>query len=139
MSKKCRLTLPFNMQHGKRARRLFKRERRQFYQIYWLLWRQLSFKKLFLVIPKIFRPFVNTLTSHAKYSVLNKQHLLHPIHMQLTQKQKTFSQFFSVFLKSRWNFEHIKKKRRHLKLIFSRNYGLPKTQLDKYQKSTASE
>ena len=30
--------------------------------------------------------------------------------MQLSQKQKTFSQFFFVFLKSRSNFEHIKKK-----------------------------
>ena len=112
MSKKCRLTLPFNMQHGKRARTLFKRERRQFHHIYWLMSRQLSFRKLFLVIPKIFRPFVNTFTAHAKYSVLNKQYLLHPIHMQLTQKQKTFSQFFSfLFLKSKLNFEHIQKKK----------------------------
>ena len=29
--------------------------------------------------------------------------------MQLTQKQKTFSQVFSAFLKSRLNFEHIQK------------------------------
>ena len=62
------------------------------------------------MICKILRPFVNTFTAHHKYSVLNKQYLLHPIHMQLTQKQKTFSQFFSAFLKSRLNFEHIQKK-----------------------------
>ena len=34
MSKKCRLTVPFNKQHGKRARTLFKSEQRQFYHIY---------------------------------------------------------------------------------------------------------
>ena len=30
--------------------------------------------------------------------------------MQLSQKQKTFSQFFSKFLKSSLNFEHFQKK-----------------------------
>ena len=139
MSKKCRLTVPFNKQHGKRARALFKSERLQFYHIYWLLWRQLILKKSLLVICKILRPFVNTFTAHHKYSVLNKQYLLHPIHMQLTQKQKTFSEFFSAFLKSWWNFEHIQKIRWHSSLMVFRNYALPKTRLDKYQKSTASE
>ena len=62
------------------------------------------------MICKFLRPFVNTFTANDNYSVLNKQYLLHPIHMQLTQKQKTFSQFFSAFLKSRLNFEHIQKK-----------------------------
>ena len=61
------------------------------------------------MICEILRPFINTFTANDKYSVLNKQYLLHPIPMQLTQKQKTFSQFFSAFLKSRLNFEHIQK------------------------------
>ena len=43
--------------------------------------------------------------------VLDKQYLLHPIHMQLIQKQKTFSKFFSAFLKSRLNFEVLQKKK----------------------------
>ena len=30
--------------------------------------------------------------------------------MQLSQKQKTFSQFFAEFLKSRLNFKHFEKK-----------------------------
>ena len=30
--------------------------------------------------------------------------------MQLSQKQKAFSEFFSTFLKSRLSFEHIQKK-----------------------------
>ena len=36
---------------------------------------------------------------------------MHPIHMQISQKEKNFSQFFSAFSKSRLNFEHIQKKR----------------------------
>ena len=139
MSKKCRLAVPFNKQQGKRARTLFKSERRIFYKIYWLLCRQLSLKKSLWVICKLFRPFVNTFTAHHKYCVLNKQYLLHPIHMKITQKQKTFSEFFSAFSKSGWNFEHIQKKRWHSSLMAFRNYALPKTRLDKYQKSTASE
>ena len=30
--------------------------------------------------------------------------------MQLSQKQKTFTEFFRYFAKSRFNFEHLKKK-----------------------------
>ena len=112
-SKKCRFRVPFKKQHGKRAQTLFKSERRQFYHIYWSLWRQLSLKKSFLVICKILGLFANTFTAYDKYSVLNKQYLLHPTHMQLTQKQKSFSQFFSAVWKSRLNFEHIQKRRWH--------------------------
>ena len=59
---------------------------------------------------KTLRPFVNTFTAHDKYSVVNTQYLQHPIHMQLSQKRKTFSEFFSPFFKSKSNLEHIKKK-----------------------------
>ena len=59
---------------------------------------------------KTLRPFVNRFTAYGKYSVVNTQYLQHRIHMQLSQKRKTFSEFFSGFLKCRSNFEHIKKK-----------------------------
>ena len=59
---------------------------------------------------KTLRPFLNTFTAHDKYSVLNKQYLRDPIHMELSEKKKNFSEFLSAFLKSRSNFEHIKKK-----------------------------
>ena len=45
-----------------------------------------------------------------KYPVLDRDKLKIPIHMILSQKQKTFSEFFSAFLKSRLNFEHVEKK-----------------------------
>ena len=35
---------------------------------------------------------------------------MQPIQMQLSKKQKTFSEVFSAFLKSRLNFEHFRKK-----------------------------
>ena len=62
------------------------------------------------MICKILRLFVNTFTAYGKYFVLNREYLTHPIHMQLSQKEKTLSEFFSEFLKSRFNFEHIEKR-----------------------------
>ena len=35
---------------------------------------------------------------------------MEPIQMQLSRKQKTFSEFFAAFLKSSLNFEHFQKK-----------------------------
>ena len=59
---------------------------------------------------KILRLFVNTLTDDDKYSLLNRDNLTLPIHMQLSQKQKTFSGIFFIFLKSILNFEHFQSK-----------------------------
>ena len=53
---------------------------------------------------------INTLAADEKYPVLNTDNLTIPIHMQLSQKQKTFSWFIAAFLKSRLNFEHFEKK-----------------------------
>ena len=59
---------------------------------------------------KILRLFVNTMTADDKYSLLNRDNLTKPIQILLSQKQKTFSQIFSAFLKSTLNFEHFQKK-----------------------------
>ena len=61
------------------------------------------------MICKILRLFVNTFTAYDKYSVVNKQDLRTPIDMQLSRKQKGFSQYFATFFGSRLNFEHIQK------------------------------
>ena len=45
-----------------------------------------------------------------KCSLPNRDNLIQPMHIQLCQKLKTFSQFFKVFSKSRLNFEHFQKK-----------------------------
>ena len=63
-----------------------------------------------LVLCKILRLFVNTLTDDDKYCLLYRDNLTQPIQILLSQKQKTFSQFFSPFLKFTLNFEHFQKK-----------------------------
>ena len=54
--------------------------------------------------------FVNTLTADDKHSLLNRDNLTELIHTQLSQKLKTFSQFFFAFSKSTLNFKHFQKK-----------------------------
>ena len=70
----------------------------------------MHWKKSLLVIHKILRLFVNTLTVDDKHYLLNRDNLTQPIQMQLSQKQKTFSEFFFAFLKSILNFKHLPKK-----------------------------
>ena len=63
-----------------------------------------------LVLCKILRLFINTLTTDDKYSLLNKDNLTQRIQILLYQEDKTFSQFFCSFLKSTFNFEHFQTK-----------------------------
>ena len=54
--------------------------------------------------------FVNTLRVNDKHYLLNRDNLTQPIQIQLSQKQKIFSEFFFAFLKSILNFKHLPKK-----------------------------
>ena len=63
-----------------------------------------------LVLSKILRFLVKTLTDDEKYSLLYRDNLTQPIQILLSQKPKTFSQFFSAFLKSTLNFAHFQQK-----------------------------
>ena len=112
MSIKSRCKGSFKKQHGKCAQTLFKFPWKNLYHIFWSLWRQLTFKGLLLVICKISRLFINTLSADGKYSLFNRDNLTQRIQMKLCRKQKTFSRFFSAFLKSNLNFEHFQKKKR---------------------------
>ena len=49
---------------------------------------------------------LNTLAADETYPVLNRDNFVIPIQMQLSQKQKPFSEFFAAFLKSILNFKH---------------------------------
>ena len=109
MSKKSIFKGIFGKQDGKRAQTLLKFAWQNLYHIYWSLWRQLTFKNFLLVICKISRLFPNTVSADAKYSLLNRDSLTRPIHMQLSPKQKTFSRLFAAFLKSSLNFKHFQK------------------------------
>ena len=99
MSIKWRFKWSFKKQHVKRVQTSLKFAWENLYQIYWSLWRQLTFKKSLLVRCKIWRLFPHTLSADGKYSLLNRDNLTQPIQMQLSRKQKTFSQFFLHF----WN------------------------------------
>ena len=63
-----------------------------------------------LLLCKLIRYFVNTLTDDEKYSLLYRENLTQPIQKLLFEKQKSFSHFFCGFLKSTLNFEHFQKK-----------------------------
>ena len=63
-----------------------------------------------LLLCKILRPFVNTLTDDDKYSLLYRDSLTQPIQILLSQKQKSISELFSAFLKSTLNFDHFQTK-----------------------------
>ena len=110
ISKKFCFRLPFQKEHGKRVSSLFKFERQNLYHIYWLTRRQFSCKKSLLGICKSLRLFVSTMSAVDKCSVPNKDNSMQPIHNQLSQKLKTFSELFPAFSKSTWIFEHFQKK-----------------------------
>ena len=69
-----------------------------------------ALEKSLLVIHKILRLLVNTLTADDKHYLLNRNNLAQPIKIQLSEKLKIFSEFFLAFLKSVLYFKHLPKK-----------------------------
>ena len=68
---------------------------------------------------EILRPFVNGLTADDKYSSTNMRNLSQQFQTPLSPKQKTFSEFFTAFLKCAWKLEHFQKKDECPSLIIS--------------------
>ena len=86
-------------------------------------------KKSLLVIHKIQRLFVSTMTADDKHYLLNRDILAQRIQMQLSQKKKKISEyffFFFEFLKSILNFKHMQKKEDPNRRCISRNNGFEK-------------
>ena len=54
-----------------------------------------ALEKSLLVINKILRLFVNTLTADDNHYLLNRDNLMQQIKMELSQKQKNFLNLFS--------------------------------------------
>ena len=50
------------------------------------------------------------MTADDKYSLLNRDNLTQPLPTQLSQKHKSFAEFFLAFAKSTLNFENLHKK-----------------------------
>ena len=107
MSKKSRFRGLIEKDHGKGAQTLLKSAPQHLDHIYSSLPRKLSWKKYLLLTCQILGLFANILAANDKYPVINSYKLIIPNKMQLYQKQKTFSQFFSAFSKSKLSFEHL--------------------------------
>ena len=97
MCKKSRFRLPFQKEHRKRVSTLFKFDRQHLYHIYWSTGRQYSCKKSLLLICKSLRLFLNTMSAVDKCSLPHRDNLMEPIHMQLSEKLKTFCNFILHF------------------------------------------
>ena len=78
----------------------------------------IELKKSLLDTWKFFTPFLNTFTANDKYSFISKDKWMQTIKMHLSEKQKIFSQFFSVFFESALNFEHFQKKMTLIAYVF---------------------
>ena len=62
------------------------------------------------MLQKILRLFVNTLIVDDTHYLVNRDNLTQPIQVELSQKQKKFSEFSLAFLKAISNFKHLPKK-----------------------------
>ena len=120
-TKSC-LRRHYQKQHVKQFQTLLKSSQKHLYHICWSLWKKLSLKKSLLAICKILGPFVNTLTTDEKNSLLNRNNLTQPIQMQLSKKEKSFCQFLSEFIKSITNFKIFDKKDDYGLFIFGNTY-----------------
>ena len=72
------------------------------------------------------RRFVNTRSAVDKCSLPIRDNLMQPIHMELSQKLKTSSQFFGAFSKSELNSKHFQKKDDAYSLFVSEAMGCQK-------------
>ena len=63
-----------------------------------------------LVLGEVLVVFLNRSTADGKYPVQECDILQLPIQMQLSEKRKTFSEFFVLFLESTSNLKDLKKK-----------------------------
>ena len=135
MSKKSQFRQLFKKQDRKSFQTLLKSTSKHLYHIHWSLPRKLSRIKSLLFTCQILVLLVNTLAADEKYPVLNRDNLTIPIQKQLSQKQKTFSQFFVAFLKSTINFKYFEKNMTLIDFVFPK-LRTPKRWSDKCLKIT---
>ena len=132
LSKNSRFREPFHKQHGEWVQKPLKSEWQHVYHMYWLLRRQLNWRKFLLEIFKILKLFVKILTAHDKYSLLNRDNLTEAIQILLSEKQKASSQFFFFCIFDiKIKFWRFSKKKWVSYLMYFQNYLLWKTCLDK--------
>ena len=118
-SKKSCFRTPFGNERVNGFQILRKSARHYYYPLFSSIRGKLSWKKSPSVWYEILRLFVNGLTADDKYSGSNMQNLPQQFQTPLSQKQKTFSEFFIAFLKCAWNLEHFQIKYEYPSLIVS--------------------
>ena len=91
MCKKSGFKLFCQKENGKRVSTLFKSDRQHLRDIYCSTGRQLSCKESLLVICQRLRLFLNIMSAVEKCSLSNRDNLMQPIHMELSEELKTFS------------------------------------------------
>ena len=138
MSKKFHFRHSFKVQHGKSAQALWKSASQHLSHIHWSLPRQLSWRTSLLLTCQILRLLFNTLVSDEKYPVLNRDNLTILIQMQQSQKQNTFSEFFTGIRKAAINFRYFEKKMTLIDFDFPK-LRTPETWPDKCLKSSISD
>ena len=120
MCKKSRFRLPLQKDHGKRVSNLLKSEGQHLQDICSSTGREFGGTKFLLVIWKSLRLFVNTMSAVDKCSLPNRDNLIQPIHMQLSQKLKTFSRSFNVFSNLGQDLKIFKKRMTLIAYLFMR-------------------
>ena len=110
VSWKHRFRNSFDSQQVNGCQTLVKSAWKQFYQILWSLSGEMICKISPFVNFKILGVFANTFTVDHKYPVWNCENLQFHIEMQLSRKQKRFSQFYVPFMESSSNSKHFPKK-----------------------------
>ena len=78
----------------------------------------IELQKSLLEAWKFFSRVLNTLTADDKYSFISRDKWMQTIQIHLSQKQKIFSEFFSEFLESSWNFKRFEKKMTLIAYVF---------------------
>ena len=110
LSKKRRFRKRFDSQHVKASQILAKYTTENLYHVFSSFSRKLIRKMFPPVLGEILGAFVNTLTADGKYPAPDCENLQLGIQVQLSEKRKTFSQFFVPFLESTSNFKNFERK-----------------------------
>ena len=110
LSEKPHYRTQFDSQNMKASQMLWNSTWECFYDVFLSLSWKLIWKMSPLVLGEILGVFVNTFTAHEKYRVQDCENLQLPIQMILSEKRKTFSEFFVPFPESTSNFKHFEKK-----------------------------
>ena len=105
LSNNRRSRLRFDSQHVTESQILVKSSWERFYHVFSSKPGNLIRKMSALVLGEILGVFVNTLAADAKCHVQDCENLQLPIQIQLSEKQKTFSEFLVPFLESTSTFK----------------------------------